>query len=178
MCISRSYFISVLLNKNVLPSTQSLAAHTQRQLWERARLHRVVLNCEKGMCGKTFSYLHICATNIHVIFNLKKVAVYFRKVENNCFIPIYHSHRKRKKLARKCMGERNNSLNKWWMWVLSHHENQQSTSGTWELWNLQPWRGFSVPCDEFHWPWIFCNNKPGFLTVVGNCCSLGTSPPV
>lgn len=157
MCISRSYFISVLLNKNVLPSTQSLAAHTQRQLWERAKSHQVVLNCEKGMCGKMFSYLHICATNIHVIFNLKKVAVYFRKVEKNCFIPIYHSHSKRKKLARKCMGERNNSLNKWWMWVLSHHENQQSTSGTWSC-------EISSHDEDFQFP-VMSSTDHGFSVI-------------
>lgn len=81
MCISRSYFMLVLLNKNVQAPTQSLAAHTQRQLWERARLHQVVLNCKKGMCGKTLAYPHICTMNMYVIFSFKKITVYFRKAE-------------------------------------------------------------------------------------------------
>lgn len=81
MCISRSYFMLVLLNKNVQAPTQSLAAHTQRQFWERARLHQVVLNCENGMCGKTLAYPHICTMNMYVIFSFKKITVYFRKAE-------------------------------------------------------------------------------------------------
>lgn len=112
-----------------------LAAQTQGQLWQGARLHHIVLSCHKESCEKALSYLPVPISNIRVTFIFKKVTLFIFERQKTLFQQTYRSLSNGKKLTRKSLGDRttaqtSDKCRPCW------NENQHSTSGTQELWNL------------------------------------------